>query len=200
MQLGVEPTVEQDVLLENAALGRYTQVRRFCILRNVTMGDYSYCDGFNEMDNATIGKFCSIATFARLNPGQHPTYGRIAQNHFTYRSAQFGLGPDDPEFFEWRRQRWVTLGNDVWIGTKATVMGGVTIGNGAVVGANAVVTKDVAPYAIVAGAPARKIRMRFDDGLIERIERSAWWDWDHETLKARLPDFRNMEEFVRKYL
>lgn len=200
MFLTTEPTIEEHVALKNTQLGKYTQVRPFSSLRNVTMGDYSYCDGFNEMDYATIGKFCSIASFARINPGQHPTYLRVAQNHFTYRSEQFGLGPDDQEFFEWRKAHWVTLGNDVWIGTKATVMGGVTIGNGAVVGSNAVVTKDVEPYSIVAGVPARKIKMRFGDALIEKIEKSRWWDWDHETLKARLMDFRNLDDFVRKYL
>lgn len=200
MQLGIEPTIGENVCLEDTKLGKYTQIRPFSILRNVTMGDYSYCDGFNEIDYATIGKFCSIANFVRINPGNHPTYSRIAQSHFTYRSRQFGFGPDDDEFFRWRKSHWVTLGNDVWIGHKATIMGGVTIGNGAAIGTGAVVTKDVEPYAVVVGVPARKIRMRFDDLLIEKIEKSLWWDWDYETLKARIPDFRNMEDFIRKYL
>lgn len=200
MQLGLEPVIDENVELSNTTLGKYTQIRRFSSLRNVTMGDYSYCDGFNEMDFATIGKFCSIATFVRINPGNHPTYMRIAQNHFTYRSSMFDLGPDDLDFFEWRKRDWVTIGHDVWIGHKATVMGGVTIGNGAVIGTGAVVTKDVEPYAVVAGVPAKKIKMRFDDALIEKIEASKWWDWDHQTIKDRILDFRDMDEFVRKYL
>jgi phosphonate metabolism protein (transferase hexapeptide repeat family) len=200
MLLRIEPTVGEHVELVNTRLGKYTQIGRFSVLRNVTMGDYSYCDGFNEMDYATIGKFCSIATFARVNPGNHPAYTRVAQHHFTYRSSNFGLGPDDDTFFEWRKQHWVTIGNDVWIGHKATVMPGVTVGNGAAIGTGAVVTKDVEPYAVVAGVPAKKLKMRFDDALIVKIEKSRWWDWDHETLRARLEDFRNMDEFVRKYL
>ncbi|SHI20258.1 hypothetical protein SAMN02745823_03363 [Sporobacter termitidis DSM 10068] len=200
MQLGLEPVIEENVHLVNTTLGKYTQIQANCCLNEVTVGDYSYCAGFNMMDYATIGKFCSIAAFVRINPGNHPTYDRVAQSHFTYRSELFGLGPDDGAFFEWRRRHWVTIGNDVWLGHDATIMPGVTVGNGAVIGTGAVVTKDVEPYAIVAGVPAKKLKMRFDDGLIEKIETSKWWDWDHETLKARLPDFRNLGDFVRKYL
>jgi len=164
------------------------------------MGDYSYCAGYNQIDYAFIGKFCSIASFVRINPGNHPTYTRIAQHHFTYRSSQFGFGEDDDEFFDWRKSHGVTIGNDVWIGHNASIMPGVTIGNGAVIATNAVVTKDVEAYCVVAGIPAKKIKMRFDDDLIEKIEKSAWWDWDHETLKERLADFRNMDSFIKKYL
>jgi serine acetyltransferase len=74
------------------------------------------------------------------------------------------------------------------------------VGNGAVIATGAVVTKDVAPYSVVAGVPAKKIKMRFDDQLIERIEKSGWWDWDHETIMERLSDFRNMKDFIEKYL
>lgn len=198
--LGIEPTIEEHVLLTNTTLGKFTQIRHNCTLRNVTMGDYSYCDGYNEIDFATIGKFCSIATYVRINPGNHPTYTRAAQHHFTYRSALFGFGPDDDDFFAWRKNHWVTIGNDVWIGHNASIMPGVTIGNGAAIGTGAVVTKDVAPYSIVAGVPAKKIKMRFSDELIEGIEKSKWWDWDYETIKARLHDFRNMDQFVKKYV
>jgi serine acetyltransferase len=79
-------------------------------------------------------------------------------------------------------------------------MPGVTIGNGAVIGAGAVVTKDVEAYSIVAGVPAKKIKMRFSDDLVEKIEQSKWWDWEHRIIKERLSDFRDMEAFVRKYL
>lgn len=192
--------IEQDVLLVNASLGKYTQIQAHSILHDVIIGDFSYCAGYNQIYYAKIGKFCSIASNVRINPGNHPTYTRIAQHHFTYRSEMFGFGEDDKDFFAWRKEDFVTIGNDVWIGHNAIIMPGVSIGNGAVVGAGAVVTKDVEPYSIVVGVPAKKIKSRFPMELIAKIEKLAWWDWNYETIKARLQDFRNSETFREKYL
>ncbi len=198
--LGIEPTIEEDVVLENTTLGAYTQLQAHSVLNNVTIGDFTYCAGYNQIDYARIGKFCSIASFVRINPGNHPTYTRVAQHHFTYRSELFGLGSNDTNFFAWRESRLVTIENDVWIGHNASIMPGVTIGNGAVIGTGSVVTKDVAPYSIAAGVPAKTITMRFSDEVIEKIEKSRWWDWDYETIKERLADFRSIDEFIKKYL
>lgn len=198
--LCVNPTVEHNVTLKNVNLGAYTQIKANSDLNNVNIGDFSYCAGYNQIYYASIGKFCSIASFVRINPGNHPTYTRIAQHHFTYRSEMFGFGEDDDNFFEWRKNDCVTIGNDVWIGHNASIMPGVTIENGAVIGTGAVVTKDVIAYSVVAGVPSRIIKMRFSDDLIEKIEKSKWWDWDYETIKLRLSDFRNIDEFAQKYL
>jgi len=197
---GVEPIIEEDVELIRTTLGSYTQIQAHSVLLDVTMGDFSYCAGYNQIYYTDIGRFCSIASFVRINPGNHPTYTRIAQHHFTYRSAQYGLGEDDADFFAWRKQDAITIGHDVWIGHGAIIMPGVQIGNGAVVGAGAVVTKDVPPYAVAVGMPARPIKVRFSSDLVEKIERCRWWDWDVDTLRERLDDFRNMEAFTRKYL
>ena len=194
-----EPNLGQNVMLLDAQLGRYTQVLDNSVLEECAIGDFSYLAGYNQVAYASLGKFCSVATFVRINPGNHPTYSRVAQHHFTYRSHLFGFGPDDAAFFDWRRASRVTVGHDVWIGHSATVMPGVTIGNGAVVGAGAVVTKDVPPYAIVAGVPAKVIRMRFDGHTIAQIERIAWWNWDEETIRARIADFRDFDMFLAKY-
>ncbi|MDR2605690.1 MAG: acetyltransferase [Oscillospiraceae bacterium] len=198
--LGIEPTIDGDVTLEKTTLGAFTQVQAHSVFCDVAVGDYSYFAGYNQVCYADIGKFCSVATYARINTTNHPTYDRIAQHHFTYRSKSFGFGEDDAEFFARRKSKAVTIGHDVWIGHNAVIMPGVTIGNGAVIGSASVVTKDVEPYAVVVGVPARKIKMRFSNDLIARIELSRWWDWEHETIKERLLDFRNMEAFVRKYL
>ena len=198
--LGVEPVIGEDVILENAVLGAYIHLQSHSVFCDVSVGDYSFFAGYNQVYYATIGKFCSVASFARINATNHPTYDRIAQHHFTYRSKRFGLGEDDADFFARRTEKGVVVGNDVWVGHNAVIMPGIAIGNGAVIGVGAVVTKDVEPYSIVAGVPARMIKMRFADDLIVKIERSKWWDWDHEELKERLADFRDMETFVRKYL
>jgi phosphonate metabolism protein (transferase hexapeptide repeat family) len=169
VKLGVEPVIEDDVQLISTILGSYTQIQAHSVLNDVTIGDFSYCAGYNQIYYSNIGKFCSIASFVRINPGNHPTYTRIAQHHFTYRSEMFGLGEDDADFFAWRKDDLVTIGNDVWIGHNATIMPGVTIGNGAVIGTGAVVTKNVEAYSIVAGVPAKKIKMRFLMSLSKRL-------------------------------
>ena len=79
------------------------------------------------------------------------------------------------------------VGNDVWIGYEAIVLAGVTIGDGAIIGSRAVVTKDVPPYTIVGGVPAKPIRKRYDDAVIERLEALRWWDWDEEKIRRNLP-------------
>ncbi len=195
-----QPRIGQNVILNGTRLGQYVHLSDDAILQEVEMGDYSYTAGHNQIFYATIGKFVSIASYARINPGNHPTYQRIAQHHFTYRASEYGLGEDDEAFFDWRREQHVTIGHDVWIGHNAIIMPGVTIGNGAAIGSAAVVTKDVAPYTIVAGVAAKPIGQRFSDALIERIERSQWWHWEHDTLKQRMADFRDMHTFAARYL
>jgi hypothetical protein len=93
------------------------------------------------------------------------------------------------------------LGHDVWIGHGAIVLPGRRIGTGAVIGAGAVVTRDVPPYAIAVGNPARVLRQRFAPAIAERLLTLAWWDWDHERLRVALPDFRlpEIEAFLDKY-
>jgi len=107
---------------------------------------------------------------------------------------------DDEAFFEWRRRQLTHIGNDTWIGHGATIMPGVTVGDGAVVGSGAVVTKDVAPYTIVGGVPARVLRERFDPEISNRLAMLQWWDWPHETLKDRLEDFSgDVTRFLEKW-
>ncbi len=199
-EMFAKPKIGANVIMTKSHLGQYVHISDDAILEESELGDYSYTAGHNQIYYASIGKFVSIATYVRINPGNHPTYNRIAQHHFTYRASAYGLGEDDNEFFNWRRAHHVTVGNDVWIGHNAVIMPGVSVGNGAVIGTSAVVTKDVEPYSIVAGVAAKKIGMRFDDALIEKIERSQWWNWDHATLKARMADFRDLDVFVEKYL
>jgi phosphonate metabolism protein (transferase hexapeptide repeat family) len=193
----VHPTAE----VRDSVLGAYTEVGARTVLAEVSLGDYSYIVNDGNVIYTEIGKFCSIAAMVRINPGNHPTW-RASQAHFTYRaSAYFPGESDEADLFAWRRAHKVTIGHDVWIGHGAIVLPGRHIGTGAVVAAGAIVTKDVPPYAIVAGNPARIIRPRFEAPIAERLQALAWWDWSHETLRAALPDFRALpvEAFLEKH-
>jgi phosphonate metabolism protein (transferase hexapeptide repeat family) len=199
--LSVEPTIDPSANLRQTDIGAYCEVGARTMLLDVTMSDYSYVVNDSQITYTTIGKFCSIAAMTRINPGNHPMH-RASQAHFTYRaSAYFANERDEAEFFEWRRGHRVHIGHDVWIGHGAIVLPGHGIGTGAVVAAGAVVTKDVPAYTIVAGNPARTIRRRFSEDVTNRLAELAWWDWDHETLRRALPDFRKLpvEDFLAKY-
>ena len=200
-KLGLEPLIDLTAQVREATLGRYTAIGARTIFAESTMGDYSYVVNDANVIYTKIGKFCSIAAMTRINPGNHPMH-RASQSHFTYRAAAyFDDAEDDEAFFDWRRAHVVTIGHDVWIGHGAIVLAGRNIGTGAVVAGGAVVTKDVAPYTIVAGNPARPVRRRFAEDIAERLQNLAWWDWEHARLRAALDDFRNLsvEDFLERY-
>lgn len=199
--LSTTPLVHPSAELRDCRIGAYCEVGARTQLLEVELGDYSYIVNDSDAAYATIGKFCSIAAMTRINPGNHPME-RASQSHFSYRaSAYFAGETDDAEFFAWRRSHPVTIGHDVWIGHGAIILPGRTVGTGAVIAAGAVVTKDVAPYGIVAGNPARFIRARFPAEVAARLQQLAWWDWSHERLRAALPDFQRLsiERFLDRH-
>ncbi len=200
-KLGLDPLIDPTATVRQATLGRYTEIGARTSFVESMMGDYSYVVNDSNIIYTTIGKFCSIAAMTRINPGNHPMQ-RASQSHFTYRaSAYFDDAEDDAAFFDWRRSTPVTIGHDVWIGHGAIVLAGRSIGTGAVVAGGAVVTKDVPPYTIVAGNPAKPIRPRFPSAIADRLVALGWWDWDHARLREALEDFRALpvEAFLEKH-
>jgi phosphonate metabolism protein (transferase hexapeptide repeat family) len=198
--LGAEPRIHRTASVRDSTFGIYCEVGQRTKIAESAFGDYSYVVNDSDIIYTTVGKFCSIAAHTRINPGNHPLE-RVALSHFTYRSSAYDLGPDDPEFFDWRRGFRCELGHDVWIGHGAIVLPGRRIGTGAAVAAGAVVTHDVPPFAIVVGTPAKILRFRFPPEIIAALERIAWWDWPHAKLREAMGDFRRLgaEEFCRKH-
>jgi phosphonate metabolism protein (transferase hexapeptide repeat family) len=190
--------IHAGVFIQDCYFGAWTEVGPNCSLVETTLDDYSYVVGDNQIIYSKIGKFSNIASHVRINPGQHPMQ-RVTLHHITYRRKMYGLGEDEADFFDWRRSHQCVIGHDTWLGHSSIIMTGVTVGTGAVVGSGAVVTRDVPPYMIVAGVPAKPIRPRFPEAIAEKLLKIAWWDWDRPTLEARFDDLFNVETFVEKY-
>mgnify|MGYP005743352033 FL=1 len=195
------PLIHADCQIRNTTFGAYTEIGQGSRVLNSHIDDYSYCDRYADIANARIGKFANIASFSRIGPSDHPM-DRASLHHFLYRSASYFEGrEDDPNFFDHRASRLVRIGHDTWIGHNAIIRPEITIGDGAVIAAGAIVTKDVAPYMIVAGVPASPLRERFPPATAERLMALAWWDWPHHRLDAALDDFRHLEieAFLEKH-
>ena len=195
------PFVHPGCQIVNSTFGAFCEVGEGSRVLNSDFGDYAYCDRMADIANTTVGRFANIAAMTRIGPTDHP-YTHAAQHHFLYRSSYYwDDAEDDAAFFAARAARRTVLGADCWIGHGAIVKPEVTLGIGAVVAAGAVVTKDVDPFMIVAGCPARPLRSRFPQAVIDRLLALAWWDWSHDRLRAALMDFRALkaEAFLEKY-
>lgn len=195
------PFIHPDCDVTDTTFGRYTEIGRGTRIAHSHLGDYSYCDRFTDIANAQIAKFANIASYVRIGATDHPM-DKASLHHFHYRSADyFDDAGDDADWFAHRRTRRAVIGNDTWIGHGAQIRPDVTLGHGCVVAGGAIVTKDVAPYMIVAGIPAVPLRARFPDDIADRMMALVWWDWPHDKLRLALDDFRTLkaEAFLEKY-
>jgi phosphonate metabolism protein (transferase hexapeptide repeat family) len=196
-----ETFVHESVRLREAQIGRRCEVLQNTRIEYASLGDYSYLGENCDIADAAIGKFTAIANSVRIGAPNHPM-GRASQHRFTYCPEYYEpTTTRDREFFAGRRGDRVIVGNDVWIGHAAILLPGVTVGDGAVIAAGAVVSRDVPPYTVVGGVPARPIRQRFPEAVAEKLQRIAWWDWPDDLVFERLADFRSeaIEQFCERY-
>ena len=197
-----ESVIEPTVKLREVTIGRCCEVLGDTAIEYAELGDYSYLGPGCMIAAAQIGRFCAIAAQVRIGAPNHPL-DRPSQHRFTYCPEYYTADAQrDHDFFRQRRADRVLIGNDVWIGHAVIVMPGVKVGDGAVLAAGAVVTRDVAPYTIVGGVPARQIRERFNRTIAAQLSQIAWWNWPTETIWQRLPEFQSgdVEAFCARWI
>lgn len=160
------------------------------------IGRFSYCGNNNSISHTEIGSFCSIASYCAIGGAAHPIDSVSTSPIFYEKKNIFHL-------FFGKKDKYITpnttkIGNDVWIGEACFVKEGVKIGDGAVVGAHSVVTRDVPSYSVVGGTPARIIKYRFDQNIIEELKELCWWEWDKEKLEEYGQLFDNPSRLIEE--
>lgn len=175
--------------IRKSQLGTYVCIDRDNLLMNTTIGNYSYTGPFDMIFSSRIGKFTSISYGVTIGPPDH-NYHRLSMHPFIYDKV-YEILDNKSLLRNDKFDKPLSIGNDVWIGCNVSVLRGINIGDGAVIGANTLVNKDVPPYAIVVGNPARIVRYRFPPEVIEVLLALKWWDWDADKIRKNQNLFIN---------
>jgi len=178
---------------------------RFWVFPDCTFLDISTYVGYDTyLPKTQIGRYVSIASNVRVVTGNHPT-SKFVSTHGAFYSKDFYASYVNKQKFEefsyadYEKRFFVTIGNDVWIGSNVLILNGVRIGDGAVVAAGAVVVKNVDPYSIVGGVPAKEIRKRFDNDDISFLEEFCWWNLTEPELMSYVDAFEDIEFLKKRY-
>jgi acetyltransferase-like isoleucine patch superfamily enzyme len=157
---------------------------------------YTYCGYDCEIINAKIGSFCSIAGDVKIGGAMHPT-NWVSTSPIFYEGLNTGLRKKFSNH-PIKKEKVTRIGSDVWIGNNVLIKQGITIGNGSIIGMGSVVTKDVPPFAIVGGVPAKVIRYRFNDTIIEELSKSEWWNMSDDEIFVYAENFNDPLSFIEK--
>ena len=186
-QFGNNVTVLEDCRIFESQFEGHNVIYDRCMLGKVSVGAYSYLNSDATVSNLQVGKFTSIGPNLKCGYGIHPTNYVSTSPVFFSTRKQCGVTFAESDYFA--EQQTTVVGHDVWVGANVYLKDGVNIGHGAVVAAGAVVTKDVPPYAVVGGVPAKVIRLRFSESVIAELLGTEWWHWNEAELRAAQPFF-----------
>ncbi len=167
------------------------------VLMDVRLGRHSYVSYGSILQHATVGRFCSIGPEVRCGLGRHPLENVVSPHPAFCSPGHGGIWESFVTAGTFAETLPVTVGNDAWVGARAILCDGVTVGDGAVVAAGAVVTRDVPPYAIVAGVPAKRLRDRAAPAAVADLLRLRWWDRDDDWLRRNAARFDDLGRFLR---
>lgn len=180
----------------NSAIHSTSRVQSGSQILNSNIKRYSFCGYDCEIINCDIGSFCSIANYVKIGGAMHPM-DWVSMSPAFYEGKNAGI---KAKFFEHPRELYqtTTIGHDVWIGQNVLIKQGVNIGNGAVIGMGSVVTKDVAPYTIVGGVPAKEIKKRFNETIVNKLLKSEWWNFSNDEIIKLAPYFNDPLAFLNE--
>lgn len=165
--------------IEDSYFGKGVQIQRYALIYGADLKKHSYTGRNFTAWHCKIGAFCSISWNVSIGGANHD-YKKVTTHAFLY-AKEFGFSDNRLGYNRFEEE--CEIGNDVWVGAHAVINRGVKIGNGSVIAAGAVVTKDVPAYSICGGIPAKVVKKRFDDKIIERLENIKWWEFDDDIIK-----------------
>ena len=177
---------------KNSEIAPNTHIYNNCIVNNSKIASYSYIGKNCLIQNTHIGKFCSISNDVLIGLGKHPLEN-FSTSPLFYRinnALKIKLVNANSDFQEYQP---IDIGNDVWIGTRAIILDGVTVGHGSIIAANSVVTKDIPPYSVVGGVPAKIIKYRFQGAKIEKLQKLQWWNLPLKEVKLKIKELNNLK-------
>ncbi|NQX40296.1 transferase hexapeptide (six repeat-containing protein) [Pedobacter steynii] len=180
--------------ISNTTFDQFNIINRNVTIDSCTIGSHTYVQKKSTIFNAEIGRFCSIASGVSIGPGIHKVDGVTTHPALYLKNTPLRKVYSKEDRFQSSKR--TTIGHDVWIGERAIIIDGVNIGNGAIIAAGAVVTKNVEAYSIVGGVPSKFIRYRFDKEVASRINESEWWNNSEEWLEDNCLTFMDQEEFL----
>lgn len=180
--------------IKKVSFSNHNRIYEHCVVENSILGKFTYVSASSVLNNVSVGAFTSIGPSCKIGLGIHPTDKFVSTSPIFYSTKNMFKTKFTAvnSFEEYSR---IEIGNDVWVGANVIIKDGLRIGDGAIIAAGAVVTKDVSPYEIIGGVPAKHIRFRFDEGKISFLLKTNWWDFEESVLQKYFEKFQDLDSF-----